>query len=392
MEQNDTARRRRQQLYRRNRANQGSALALLLLAVLLIFNLANLFAKDREYSSQENRKLAQKPALSWSSLTDGTYFADMESYLADQFVWRDFWISLQLKFAKLMGQSVSNGVILGEDGYLMEQPAAPKEDALARNLDAIDSFAAEHPSVSMYMAVVPNAASILKDKLPKNIPLRDQQADLQSIQKTLHHVDFLDVTDTFLTHADEALFYRTDHHWTSLGAYYAFQTMAPQLGITQTVSDYDIYPVTTTFEGTLASRSGQHSERDRIDVYVPHSTVQYYVSYEDTAQTSASLYDSACLEQKDKYTVFFGGNHPRVDVVTTANTGRNLLIFKDSYANCFVQFLTPYYDHIILIDARYYYGNAEKLLNQQKITDVLYLYNANTFLEDASLADVLSAE
>lgn len=390
MDQENMAR-RRQRLYKRNRTQQGCSLALLLLAFLLLFQLVNLIVPNREYSEQENRMLAQKPELTWSSLTDGSYFADWESYLADQFVARDFWISLQLRFGKLMGQTTSNGVILGNDGYLMEPPADPNEAALERNLAAIDAFAAAHPTVKMYMTVVPTAVSIHTDRLPSNIPLRDQLADLRAMQEKLKNIHYLDVADVLHEHSDEMLFYRTDHHWTSLAASYAFQEMAPQMGISNVVN-YDAYPVTTTFEGTLASRSGQHTDRDTIDIYVPQTDVEYYVTFEDSKETTASLYVSDCLKEKDKYTVFFGGNYPRVDVVTTANTGKNLLIFKDSYANCFVQFLTPYYDRIILIDPRYYYGDAERLLGQQKITDVLYLYNANTFFEDTSLADVLGAE
>ena len=74
---------------------------------------------------------------------------------------------------------------------------------------------------------------------------------------------------------------------------------------------------------------------------------------------------------------------------TTANNGRNLLIFKDSYANCFVQFLTPYYDSIWLVDPRYYYDDVESVIQTANITDVLYLYNLNTFLSDPALTDAL---
>ena len=123
---------------------------------------------------------------------------------------------------------------------------------------------------------------------------------------------------------------------------------------------------------------------------MPQTDIEYYVSYGDAAETSATIYDRSALEQKDKYTVFFGGNYPRVDVYTTAETGKTLLLFKDSYANCLMQFLYPYYDHIILIDPRYYYDNVESVISREQVTDVLFLYNANTYFEDTSLADVLN--
>ena len=166
--------------------------------------------------------------------------------------------------------------------------------------------------------------------------------------------------------------------------------MAAQLGISQPIRNYDTYTISTTFEGTLASRSGSHAAYDTVELYVPQTDVEYYVSYGDAAETSATIYDRSALDQKDKYTVFFGGNYPRVDVYTTAETGKTLLLFKDSYANCLMQFLYPYYDHIILIDPRYYYDNVESVISREQVTDVLFLYNANTYFEDTSLADVLN--
>ena len=257
-------------------------------------------------------------------------------------------------------------------------------------MEAINAFAARHTDLRLNMAVIPNAACILADKLPKNAPVRDQSADLTALAGSLQGISFLNVSAALSAHTDEQLYYRTDHHWTSLGARYAFEAMAEKLGIPQPVQNYDTYTVSTTFEGTLASRSGSHAAYDTVELYVPQTDIEYYVSYGDAAETSATIYDRSALEQKDKYTVFFGGNYPRVDVYTTAETGKTLLLFKDSYANCLMQFLYPYYDHIILIDPRYYYDNVESVISREQVTDVLFLYNANTYLEDTSLADVLN--
>ena len=215
-------------------------------------------------------------------------------------------------------------------------------------------------------------------------------ADLTALADSLQGISFLDVSAALSAHTDGQLYYRTDHHWTSLGARYAFEAMAEKLGIPQPIQNYDTYTVSTTFEGTLASRSGSHAAYDTVELYVPQTDVEYYVSYGDAAETSATIYDRSALDQKDKYTVFFGGNYPRVDVYTTAETGKTLLLFKDSYANCLMQFLYPYYDHIILIDPRYYYDNVESVISREQVTDVLFLYNANTYFEDTSLADVLN--
>ena len=105
---------------------------------------------------------------------------------------------------------------------------------------------------------------------------------------------------------------------------------------------------------------------------------------------TAVLYDLEKLKEKDKYGVFFGGNYGMVDIRTTADTTERLLIFKDSYANCLVPFLTPYYREIIMIDPRYYYGDIRQVIKENKITGVLYLYNGNTFVGDNSISGVLS--
>ena len=143
--------------------------------------------------------------------------------------------------------------------------------------------------------------------------------------------------------------------------------------------------------GTVERYGAKLEATALITVYSPTYGVEYNVTYRDTQTTVSSLYDSSCLSQKDQYTVFFGGNHPRIDIVTTAEGGRRLLLFKDSYANCFVQFLTPHFEKIILIDPRYYYDSIETVLRQEGITDVLLLYNADTFVTDNALADVLES-
>lgn len=381
---------RRRSAAARNRQLQGRWLSLLLIGCVVLFLVLSLVIPDREFSESENRKLAQAPAFSWSALADGSYFSDLGSYLADQFPGRDTWISLNLTMNRFFGQKEASGVYLCDDGYLMQVPGEPDEENLARNLAAVNAFAAAHADVNTVMAVVPNAVTIHADKLPANAPVRDQAADLKAIADTLTQTAFVDVTDALKAHSGDYLFYRTDHHWTSLGAYYAFTDIAGALDIQAPALDtYTVYPVSTTFEGTLSSRSGSHKAMDQVDIYVPDTDIDYYVTYVDSQTSIASMYNRAALNQKDHYTVFFGGNYSRVDITTTADTQRNLLLLKDSYANCFVQFLYPYFDHIIMVDPRYYYDNLENLVSSQGITDVLYLYNADTFLSDSSLADVL---
>lgn len=388
---NLTPKQRRQKASQQRRIHN-VMLAGIFLLIVLVFAIINLCTKSKDFSESENRSLAQMPAFSLGALADGSYFSGLTDAFNDQFFARDGWISLKLKEDSLLGRKESGGVYLCDNGYLIGAPESPNETAVQNTIAAIQKFAADYPDLSMQMMLVPGAASILTDYLPANAPVRDQLQDIADITAALENsVSCIDVSENLAAHANEYIYYKTDHHWTSLGAQYAFEAAGGLMGIQNGVT-YDIYTVSTDFEGTLASKSGSHEQLDSIQIYVPaDESLEYYVNYVDTQEKICSIYQSECLEVKDKYTVFFGGNHPLLELHTTANTGRSILIFKDSYANSFVQFLLPYYDKIIMIDPRYYYDSLELVMTSSGITDVLFLYSADTFLTDTALADVLSS-
>lgn len=353
--------------------------------------LMGLIAKDRPFSDSENRTLAQRPALTADSLQSGGFFADYSDYLADQFWGRDGWISIDTFGVRLLGRHDVNGVYVGKKGCLFSAPEAPDEDIQSRKITAVNTFAMQYPDIDMKLMLVPGAASVLTERLPANAPVRNQLADISAVQLRVDPaVECIDVTAALLTHSGEDIYYRTDHHWTSLGAYYAFTAAASSLAPDMGIPGFNVMTVSTSFEGTLASKAGIHRVKDSIQVYIPQDTgSQFYVNYPDAQKRVTSMYVSDMLEEKDQYAVFFGGNHPVVEIYTTVNNGRNLLVFKDSYANCFMQFLTPYYDRIVMIDPRYYYGDLSTAMTAYGVTDVLFLYSADTWMTDTSLADVL---
>ena len=347
---------------------------------------------DKEYSESENRMLAQAPEFSLTNLASGKFMTDMEDYVTDQFVFRDQWINLKVLEDMALGKRESNGVYIGKQGYLMQVPENNiDDDSVNDNLNAIREFAQRHEDVNTVMSLVPNAAYILEQLTPANAPVRDQSQDIALAEETVGDVlTFVDLTETMSSHRDEAIYYKTDHHWTSLGARYAFNTIYSALGISEPAQDYTVYPVSHTFSGTLASKSGYDRSRDTIDIYVPQDvSTEYVVNYVEEGKKTASMYESRALEQKDQYEVFFGGNHSRIDITTPVEENKNLLIFKDSYANCFIPFFQPYFRSIIVIDPRYYYDDVDRLVTDNSITDILFLYNVDTFMTDTSLADSL---
>ena len=257
MEQNQNPKRstKRRTPFQRNRRLQGQWLTYLLIGVIVIFLALSIVTEDKAFSESENRSLAQFPEL--SGILEGDFLNDLGDWFADQFPGRDLWMSLNLKANQLLGQKEASGVYLCREDYLMQVPSQPNEPQVQRNLDAINAFAAAHPNLNMVMTVVPNAVTVHADKLPENAPVRDQLADLKSLTSRLTGASFVDVTGVLMEHSDEYLFYKTDHHWTSLAAAYAFETIAPHMGIPAPGLDsYTVYTVSVIhLIGTDVSRS-----------------------------------------------------------------------------------------------------------------------------------------
>lgn len=361
----------------------------ILIACITILSLA---IPDRTFSESENRTLAQAPKVSAASLRSGAFFSDLSQYLQDQLAGRDGWMSARLQEEKLVGRRQAGDVYLGRGNYLLESPVTPDQQKIERSTAMIKAFAEAYPNLHMVMGLVPCAAAVFPDLLPKGAPVRDQLADISAAASLLEgKVSFVDLYGPLHNDTENQVFYRTDHHWTSRGALDAFRAMEPNLGIGDK-DTYEYMTVSGSFEGTLSSQTGSHAVKDTIEVFLPaDKELKYYTYYADTQERITSLFVSSKLDEKDQYQVFFGGNHPMIEIRTTADTGKNLLLFKDSYANSFVQFLVPHYDRIVMIDPRYYYENVAALINSEGITDVLFLYSMNIFAQDGSLADVLQA-
>ena len=207
-------------------------------------------------------------------------------------------------------------------------------------------------------------------------------------------INWIDVTSSLKKHTDEKIYYKTDHHWTSLGAFYAFGDAVESLNIkSDAVSNFVAYPISTTFNGTLSAKAGcRLGEKEQIDIYVPKdSDEDILVSYIDEQKKTASLYDSSKLKTRDQHGVFLGGNTSIIDIKTTSEESRRILIIKDSFANSFIPFLTPYFREIVVVDPRYYSGTIQDIMDSYRITDALFLYSGNTFFQDNNISGMLGA-
>lgn len=363
--------------------------AVALACFIIIFNVLWIVTPKREFSESENRMLAAAAIPEPETLYNGAFGEKAEEFLVDSLPLRDSLISLRTALERALGAKENGGVYFGKDGYLFLAPSQRDEASLAANLAAMNGFARKNGGLRHFCLIAPNSVFVNSALLPANAPVPDQKRQLEEISGALEGIGFIDVAGDLAAHSAEYLYYRTDHHWTTLGSFYAFIRAAEAMGLDRSEVQYKNYTVTDRFEGTLASKSGLHAGYDRIDVCtVPD--VNYSVNIPGSGkELSGTMYDAAALDSKDKYTVFFGGNYPLVEINTTARTGRRLLMFKDSYANCFVQFLIPHFDEIIMVDPRYFYDEAQQLVYLHGVTDVLYLYNLDTFNTDSSLYSAL---
>ncbi|MBQ3136887.1 MAG: hypothetical protein IJB74_05315 [Clostridia bacterium] len=344
--------------------------------------------EDREFSESENRVLAPAPDFSFYAVKDGSFMKAFETYFTDQFIFRDEIIRLKTFADRLTGKTEVGGVYIGEEGYLFSVPA-PFDEKKQEIMKKISAFAESNKDSKVTFMLSPNSSHIYKDKLPAHLTLEDQKAQTEKLQKYTESkkVNFINLYDAFSAQKDEIqLFYKTDHHWTTDAAYIAFSELMKSWKKSTAGVKFNFLPVADDFQGTLSSKSGVNSSGDIIEICVPqNSALTYVVDYEDGEKKTASLFDGSKLQQKNKYEVFAGGNYGKITIRTTSSEKDTLLMVKDSYANCMLPMLTPFFAKIVVIDPRYTKEKLSAVIEENDFSHILFLYNMDTFLGDTSL-------
>ncbi|MBQ8502924.1 MAG: hypothetical protein IJ491_01455 [Clostridia bacterium] len=352
---------------------------------------------DREFSESENRVLSAAPALTWQSIINGSFMKDFESYLSDQFPLRDEAIRLKTFTDRLIGKREQNGVFIGEEGFLFDSQTGYNKAETEGKTEAINRFCNENTGAKQLFVLSPNSTYIYSEHLPYDITLPDQKTQINKVYaslkaESLHKLDVAQILQNSKQNGDE-LFYKTDHHWTTKAAYSVFGAIAEKWQLDTSNINYQFFPVTTDFEGTLSGKAGVHDAKDTIEVCIPENSAgSYVVNFESQQKKTATLFDENKLTQKNKYEVFLGGNYDKVIITTTADTTNTLLIVKDSFANCMIPMLTPYFTKIVIVDPRYMTESIKAVMSETDFSHILFLYNLNTFLEDTSIVSAFSEE
>ena len=376
----------------KTKTNYGVTMGVCFAVILAFFFIANILVPDKEFSGQENRSRETFPEFSIGEYTSGRFETKLENYANDQFIARNAFIKLKTASSVSAGSVYSNGVWKGKDGYLIEDATEPSDELIKKDIEAISAFKAKHPNLTMRMLLAPTAVNVYADKLPAFAKPADQNKYMDELLEGVSSagVQVVDVRETFAEKKDDVqLYYRTDHHWTSDGAGIAFAKLASDIGLEE--KNYKLYEVKDDFVGSLASKSGfVGGKADVMKLTMAENGLNSVIYYYDTQEKTTAFYKLKNLNKKDAYTVFGGNNHPLYTIKTPTSNNRRLLLIKDSYANSMIPYLAQHYREIVVVDPRYYYDNLEDLMLSEQVNEVLFLYNANTFFGDESLALMLS--
>ena len=361
----------------------------------------SLIIKDREFSPNENRYLAETPELSWDNILSGKFQDGLEDYLRDQVCFRDGWITVKTGIQKACGDTDIGGAYVGKDGYDFEKitPEDVDEKQVDRNIKAVeDYFMTASETIDkqkLSFLLVPTSGLVMQEKLPKNARLFDQAKYIDQVQKAMKDYNFVDVRDTLMDHNEEYIYYKTDHHWTSAGACLAYEVWSEHTGgEAEKKDELAENVVSDKFRGSLYSKIlDADSAYDEIWTYGLQKDDAFgskdcTVTIDEKQQLD-SIYDDEKLQKKDKYAYFLSGNYGQVHIqnqkAASKAKGKNILIIKDSFANSFVPFVTQDYENIYMVDLRYYNGDMKSYLQEHNITDVLVLYNISNFISDRNL-------
>ena len=374
------------------------ALFALFLTVIPILTLVFMSPEKKPFSENENRYLAAFPELNFKSYKNESFMNGFDKWISDRFFGREDWIVLKNKTDSALGKTETNGVFI-ENGMMMQIWRDYDESMYQRNLKAINDFVEKHPEIPAYFMLVPNAQEVYKNNVPKYAEIGDQKEYIDRFYSELKGFEgTIDAFSALMNRRNSYIYYRSDHHWTSYGAFVAYEAASQILGYnSRKYDDFTIEHADSEFRGTLFSKTLDFEiTPDVIDYYTltegePEVKVSVFKNYDtETNQVIYDEYDSmyfrSFLQVKDKYSSFLGQNSPIVTVENkNAKNDKSILLIKDSYAHSFVPFLSKEYTKVTMIDLRYINTDFQIMARLEDYDQLLFLYNVITFSEDENI-------
>jgi len=344
------------------------AIMIVILFLVLVFDISLLVLKKENYSYLENRYLSDFS------------ISKIENYLNDHFPFRNQLLFLKNKIELLEGKTYINDVYVGKDNYLI--PNFINNSKSHYIYESINDFSKDK---SVYVMFVPDSILINEDKLYYHLDIEEgKELDyLYSNLKYSHNILLTDVLKE--KNKDEEMYYKTDHHWTSFGAYYAYtEFMKAKNEPYLTKDQFVVKKISSDFMGTSSSKVLGHNIKD--DIYSFYTFNDLEVNYVDENIITDTLYSDEYLNKKDKYSYFLGNNKREIIIHNKSNNnGKKILVIKNSYGNVFVPFLVNHYEYVHVIDLRYFNDSVTDYLNKNSINETLILYNMNNLYSDMSI-------
>ena len=364
------------------------------------------FLPKQEVSVNEKRTLAKFPEFSVQKLFNGKWEKDFETYISDHFPARNFFASTDSYYMLYSGRNGSNGVYKGKDGYIINTPVKCDEEKLNANITAINNFV-KNTGIETKLIVVPSTGYIMSEELPKVHTEYNDSEIIDDVKNRAENAEFIDIRDTLTENKDKQIYYKTDHHWTTLGAYYAYVAYCEQKGLTPVSLEELKENKVEDFYGTFYSKAKRPSQpADTITWYdVDVDEFAFVANLQQDKQLAQlgevvqedglellrvdGMMDQRKFEVRDKYAAFMWGNSGYVKIKSNHNLNHQegktsrLLLFKDSYANSMIPYLTYNYDEIIVVDLRYMAKSTKELM-QEEFDDIFVMYNFSTYVSGAS--------
>ena len=356
------------------------------------FGAAHFIIPDRDFSEQENTYLEQFKPPTWKTVRSGEFMEKFEKYYNHQFPLRDQWVQMKAYSERALGKRENNKVYFGTDGQtLFAYFTKISAEELATRVGFVDKLGA-NLDVPVYFSLVPDKSYTYPELLPANAPHVDDGSTIEGAMGLCgENVQFIDMRDYFPREGwGVSMFYRTDHHWTTMGAYQGFVKLMDGMGVSPAHDEewVDI-KVTEDFYGTTYSAAGAGWVRpDSIYTMIPEGGTKGHVTvtgYPEGTPVESSLYHPEKLEVKDKYAYFLGGNQPLCIIRNPDAANGKLLVIRDSYADSLAPFLAEEFQEVHLFDLRHNNISLKQYVAENGIGQVLVLYSANNFNTDQNL-------
>lgn len=351
-----------------------------------------LFSPKIDYSSSEKRYLQKFPDTNVEKVLSGDFGSEFETFFADQFPQRNTWVGLNAYTALAEGNNGASGVYNCKNGYLINKPVS-NENNLDKNIGAVADFAKSIDTPTTVM-LVPSTGYIVDDVLPTFHDKYNDDEDISKISSTLSKdkIGFVDLRERFKSEYKNGsqLYYKTDHHWTTKGAYTGYQELCKALGITpidDSTLKKDSYP---DFYGTTYSSSGFWlTPPDNIEIWNNPKNSDKNISVKITEganiKTSGSMYFTDHLKEDDKYPVFIDGNHALTEITNSNAKNGTILLIKDSFSHSLAPFLAENYSKVVLVDMRYYKESVSDLVTTYNPEQVVVLYGIDNLATDTDI-------